>query len=557
MITNVTSRISYDGDGVTDDFPVPFKFFLSSDLEVIERDETTGAETVLTEGTHYTVSGGGGATGTVTAEADYIPSSNEKWIITRDTPRTQQSDYVNDSQLSLDTIEADFDRNAMRDIEIDRELTKSLKIPESDDPAIGQEIPNSVDRASMYLGFDSDGQPIALSAPTDTALTTSFSESLLDDGDAATARATLEAQEDVVTTRGDLVRGDSAGDAERYAKGARGSLLKTDANDVIWLAIGQSREVLKSDGVDPAWGAPWDENAVINGCCRVGQRAAATLVKDTWAFGMVDRMEGMATGTAVSAGDLTQDTDAAVGTTGYAAHFDGFTLTGTGILYLRTRIEHKDAVRYIDGPATFKCAVRHDVGSGVDFTVTVSKADAQDDFSSTTEIDNDGGTSVASATNTELEFTISDMGSCGNGIEIEIKIEVGEITTKDVWITEMQLVPRLSAPDFSWRAFEDELRRCKRYYQVFGGSTGALAFSGTNGVSGAVTQKFYVPLIPEMRDTPTVSKSGDWTNTNCSEPSAAAADTKGFGISTSANADSDWAFAPTGATDIVECDAEL
>ena len=58
---------------------------------------------------------------------------------------------------------------------------------------------------------------------------------LLDDSDAATARATLDAQQDVITTRGDLVRGSSVSVAERLALGASGTFLKSDGSDPSWV----------------------------------------------------------------------------------------------------------------------------------------------------------------------------------------------------------------------------------------------------------------------------------------------------------------------------------
>lgn len=41
----------------------------------------------------------------------------------------------------------------------------------------------------------------------------------------------------LITTRGDLIRGNSAGAAERYALGASGTLLRSNGNDAIWTNI--------------------------------------------------------------------------------------------------------------------------------------------------------------------------------------------------------------------------------------------------------------------------------------------------------------------------------
>lgn len=56
---------------------------------------------------------------------------------------------------------------------------------------------------------------------------------------ASAARSNLSAQEDVITTRGDIVRGSSGAAAERLAVGSAGQCLKTDGTDVSWGAPGQ------------------------------------------------------------------------------------------------------------------------------------------------------------------------------------------------------------------------------------------------------------------------------------------------------------------------------
>src|SRR5690242_13450788 len=91
-ISTTATRITYDGDGVTVAFAVPFPFFAASELEVIARDTAAGTETTKTLGTDYTVAGGDGAQGTVTALA--APPATVQWVIRRKTARTQATDYT-------------------------------------------------------------------------------------------------------------------------------------------------------------------------------------------------------------------------------------------------------------------------------------------------------------------------------------------------------------------------------------------------------------------------------------------------------------------------------
>lgn len=230
---------SYAGNDVTLTFAVSFPFFEEDELEVVLLTDATGVEAAQVLNTDYTVTGGAqglalAATGSVIMEVE--PATGETLVIHRTTDREQQLDLTRGGPLAPNSMEGSLDRAIMLDQEDNEGIGRSLQVPKSDDATLDMELPSEVDRASTYLGFDSDGEPIALAAPTSTALTTSFTETLLDDANAAAARTTLDAQEDVVTTRGDVVRGDASGDAERLALGADGTILSSDGTDVAWAA---------------------------------------------------------------------------------------------------------------------------------------------------------------------------------------------------------------------------------------------------------------------------------------------------------------------------------
>jgi len=212
-----------------------------------------------------------------------------------------------------------------------------------------------------------------------------------------------------------------------------------------------------------------NRNAIINGDCRVNQRVTAyTLVKDAYTWDSddltgPDRHEGMATGTAVSAGTWEQTLTATAGSSGYAFKFAGVTLTGTGILYHRYRMEAKDAVRFKNQTASFSASVHQDTGSAINYTVYIRKADASNNFSAVTAISDSGAISVPSATKTALKYENISMGDCSNGIEIEIKIECGAVTTKNFEQTELQLELGSVATAFEVLAISIEQTRCGRY----------------------------------------------------------------------------------------------
>ncbi len=167
-VSTTTTSVAYTGNGSTTSFAVTFPFQgtgANAELQVVERVIATGAETVKTYTTHYTVTGGSGSTGTVVAAS--APASTVQWHIRRTTTRTQTVDYTPNDPFPADTHELALDRLAMGNQEIQEELNRSFKVALTDS-AIGT-VPNSVDRANNILAFDSDGNPKVI---TTTSLAT-------------------------------------------------------------------------------------------------------------------------------------------------------------------------------------------------------------------------------------------------------------------------------------------------------------------------------------------------------------------------------------------------
>lgn len=184
--------LTYTGNGVTTAFAVTWSFDAAADLVVTERVIATGAETVKTLTTDYTVSGGSGSTGTVTAVS--APAATVQWVISRSTTRSQAVDYAANDDFPAETHEGALDKLTRVDQEQDGDLAKTLKFPGTDSTTISAVIPSSVDRASKLLGFSSTGAPeaVAKGSITGNIIPSAFMETVLDDADAATVRATLE-----------------------------------------------------------------------------------------------------------------------------------------------------------------------------------------------------------------------------------------------------------------------------------------------------------------------------------------------------------------------------
>jgi hypothetical protein len=283
------------------------------------------------------------------------------------------------------------------------------------------------------------------------------------------------------------------------------------------IGIPNALGILKNNGTGTlTWmDIPSGRNAIINGDCRVNQRVTAyTLVKDVYTWDVndltgPDRHEGMATGTAVIAGTWGQSTTCVAGNSGYGFKFAGVTLTGTGVLYPRHRIEAKDAARFKNMIASFSVKVYHDVGSNINYTIYVRKANAADNFSAVTAISNSGAISVPTATPTTLKYEAVAMGDVSNGIEIEIKIEAGAITLKNFCQTELQLELGTVATAFECQPYARALLQCQRYFARYNQSASAYA-SFCLGVVGISTTHAYhmLPLPVQMRSMPTLASVG-------------------------------------------------
>ncbi|MFN0043748.1 MAG: hypothetical protein ACKVSF_11125 [Alphaproteobacteria bacterium] len=186
-VSTTTNRIAHACNGATTSFAVPFSFFAPTDLVVIERVDASGAETVRALTTDYTVAGGAGATGTVTALS--APPAGRQWIIKRVLPRTQGMDLTPNDPFPASTVEQSHDRAVMLVQELEEALSRAIKFPQTD--SVLAELPALADRKSKYLAFGATGELSLASGTTNTPIVSAFIETLLDDVTAGAARTTL------------------------------------------------------------------------------------------------------------------------------------------------------------------------------------------------------------------------------------------------------------------------------------------------------------------------------------------------------------------------------
>lgn len=240
-VSSTTVRSQHTGDGSTSALGTGFEFDEDTEVKVTRRIIATGAETVLTVTTHYTVAGGSGDEGTVTPTAvDGVAvfQGTDEWTLERVSPITQETEWVENDDFPAASHEAAADKLTFIAQERDDKAGRSLVIPATDLTTLDMELPNSVDRASLFLAFDADGEPIASSGVTPATVTVSaFGETLIDDADAAAARTTLDAQEAVIAAQGDIVVGDATPEASVLSVGAADTVLQSDGTDPGWATL--------------------------------------------------------------------------------------------------------------------------------------------------------------------------------------------------------------------------------------------------------------------------------------------------------------------------------
>lgn len=147
-------------------FPLPFRFFSNDDLNVYRIDATTGAATIQTLGVDYTLTGAGdpevdgNATGVLTLVSP-LTIGGPSLFIERVMEVEQPTDIVNQGRFFPEVHEDAFDRLTMLIQQADASGRGAIRV------AIGDPEPSRLlpapSRANQLMGFDSAGNPIAVS----------------------------------------------------------------------------------------------------------------------------------------------------------------------------------------------------------------------------------------------------------------------------------------------------------------------------------------------------------------------------------------------------------
>lgn len=202
-IASTSSKVIYQGDSATTEFPIPFPFLDDSHIEA-RLKTAAGAEVVWSLGTEYELAGAGqplgGSLSVSTLPINFTPAAGDSVVIRRIVPNVQEIDYPEGGAFPSRAHERGLDLAVMRDQQLDEALQRALLFPVSDPAGSTGSLPDATQRANSVLGFDASGNPIAAAVPEGGNVVSAFMATLLDDPDAPDARLSLG-----ITVVGDLL----------------------------------------------------------------------------------------------------------------------------------------------------------------------------------------------------------------------------------------------------------------------------------------------------------------------------------------------------------------
>ena len=154
-LSDNTPRISYSvSEGVTQtSFAVPFIFFDgSTDLNVFVDNVARTYSPSTSNTTLFTVTGGNGATGTITTTVTGA-SGGSTVIITRDVPLARTTDFPSAGAFEIAKLNTELDTLLTMITDADDENSRALRLQDSDE-AVSLTLPLKADRLGTVLGFN-------------------------------------------------------------------------------------------------------------------------------------------------------------------------------------------------------------------------------------------------------------------------------------------------------------------------------------------------------------------------------------------------------------------
>jgi len=156
-LTTTLQKKIYTGDGSVTAFAYTWLINTNTDLKVYLRTIATGAESLQTLTTHYTVSGVGSASG---GNVTFVsaPASTLQVVIVRAVPLTQTTDYVSNDSFPAEVHESALDTLMMTVQDQGEILDRAIKLSPTNVMTSTEFTQSAADRASKLLSFDASGE---------------------------------------------------------------------------------------------------------------------------------------------------------------------------------------------------------------------------------------------------------------------------------------------------------------------------------------------------------------------------------------------------------------
>lgn len=163
------ARISYDGDGTTGPFAIPFYFLANGDIVVVRTQISDGAEYEMILTTDYTLTGAGDeAGGELTLVATL--SSAYRLSIINDPQAVQTVRYPRGDKFPAATHERALDRLTMLVQRLRDRIARALTLSDGDESA-DLTLPAVDTRVNKFFTWDSNGNPsVSEGTGTDSGL---------------------------------------------------------------------------------------------------------------------------------------------------------------------------------------------------------------------------------------------------------------------------------------------------------------------------------------------------------------------------------------------------
>ncbi|MEY8174209.1 hypothetical protein [Burkholderia multivorans] len=162
-VTSNEQDISYETDGTTVDFPIPFYFINKKDI-VVDKIDANGNLVTLSQGTDFTVSGEGNQSGG-TASMSTAFARGFTLHIYREVPVTQETKYQQNDPFPAKATETALDKLTMIAQQNHSGLLNAIRYPLSEFSRNGV-LPPKGARAQMVLGWDANGNQEMVPRPS-------------------------------------------------------------------------------------------------------------------------------------------------------------------------------------------------------------------------------------------------------------------------------------------------------------------------------------------------------------------------------------------------------